>query len=176
VNLDRTLSVSTPTDAKEELRCSRCGYQAIVSGRRPCCPMCGATTWDDLEPASTRLTARVESSELPSRPTTRPTWETVEDVLADLSAAKSSIAAAGRTYRLEHYQPNWRVLSVTDSRSRWVEVEDIRACWNTFEGLGRIQRGDVLDPGRCASFMMALFEQVPGVERTAGDSLSLDLP
>jgi hypothetical protein len=139
--------------------------------------MCGAATWDDLEPASTRLTARVESSELPSRPAARPTWETVEDVLADLSAAKSSIAAVGgRTYRLEHYHPNWRVLSVTESRSRWVEVEDIRACWNTFEGLGRIQREDVLDPGRCSSFMMALFEQVPGVERTAGDSPSLVLP
>jgi hypothetical protein len=31
----------------------------------------------------------------------------------------------------------------------------------------------VLDPGRCSSFMMALFEQVPGIERGAGNAASL---
>ena len=46
-------------------------------------------------------------------------------------------------------------------RSRWVAVDDIRACWDTFERLGRIRREDVLEPGRCSAFMVELFGTFP---------------
>ena len=38
-----------------------------------------------------------------------------------------------------------------------------RGCWETLERLGRIKRSDVLEPGRCSAFMMALFQQVEGI-------------
>jgi hypothetical protein len=107
-------------------------------------------------------------------PAVRPTWEIVEKVLAALSATQARFSGVnGRTYQLERYDPNWRVLAVAEDSSRWVHVQDIRGCWDTLERLGRIEREDVLDPGRCSSFMMALFEQVPGVERDSGREASL---
>jgi hypothetical protein len=48
----------------------------------------------------------------------------------------------------------------------------VRTCWETFERLGRVRRGDLLEPGRCSAFMFALFAHVEGVE-TDGDSLVL---
>jgi hypothetical protein len=105
---------------------------------------------------------------------TRPTWEMVEDLLAELSSTKSPFNwQEERTYRLEGYQPDWRVRAVAGESSRWVEVEDIRTCWATFERLGRIESKDVLEPGRCSSLMMALFEQIPGIEQPADGSASL---
>ena len=51
----------------------------------------------------------------------------------------------------------------SDARSRWIEVEHLKGCWETFERLRRIRRADVLEPGRCSAFVMALFARVPGV-------------
>jgi hypothetical protein len=55
-------------------------------------------------------------------------------------------------------------------------VDSIHECWETFERLGRIRRRDVLDPGRCSAFMIALFRQVPGVVEQPGADLYLVLP
>jgi len=55
------------------------------------------------------------------------------------------------------------VLLQSSSGSLWLAVDSIRECWGRFEELGRIRRSDVLDPGRCSGFMIALFRQVPGV-------------
>ncbi len=60
--------------------------------------------------------------------------------------------------------------------SKWLAVESIRECWETFERLGRIRRQDVLEPGRCSAFMIALFRQVPGVAEQAGEDRCLVLP
>jgi hypothetical protein len=64
----------------------------------------------------------------------------------------------------------------SDAGPRWLEIDTIRECWETFERLGRIRRRDVLEPGRCSAFMMALFSQVPGVEELAGEDPYLVLP
>ena len=105
----------------------------------------------------------------------RPTWEIVERLLGELSATRESFSGlSGRTYRLERYDRGWRVMVVAEKgTSRWVELEDIRACWATFERLGRIRGKDVLEPGRCSSLMMAIFMQVPGIEETSVGSASL---
>jgi hypothetical protein len=55
-------------------------------------------------------------------------------------------------------------------------VDDIRACWDTFERLGRIRREDVLEPGRCSAFMVELFAHVPGVVDQDGAERWLALP
>jgi hypothetical protein len=47
--------------------------------------------------------------------------------------------------------------------TQWVDLASIRSCWETFERLGRVGRRDLLEPGRCSAFMIALFRQVPGV-------------
>ena len=56
-----------------------------------------------------------------------------------------------------------------------MDVESIRGCWETFERLGRIRRSDVLDPGRCSAFMMALFERIEGIRQEGEDELYLVL-
>ena len=57
--------------------------------------------------------------------------------------------------------------------STWIDIENIRGCWETLERLGRIKRSDVLEPGRRSAFMMALFEQVEGIgQDTAASSSS----
>jgi hypothetical protein len=63
----------------------------------------------------------------------------------------------------------------TAVRSSWVQIEHVRGCWETFDRLGRIKRGDVLEPGRASAFMMALFAQLPGVREVPGDEPSLVL-
>ena len=55
------------------------------------------------------------------------------------------------------------------SQSTWVQIDDVRACFETFERLGRIRRRDVLEPGRHSAFMFALFERLGGVRRDAKD-------
>jgi hypothetical protein len=55
-------------------------------------------------------------------------------------------------------------------------VASIRACWETFESLGRIRRQDVLEPGRCSAFVMALFAQIAGVVDGSDDGEYLALP
>jgi hypothetical protein len=171
VNLDRDTSARNPGDIAQTLRCRGCGYQALVFGYPRNCPMCQGAVWDRLDFAPL---AQGSWDSSPDGQTARPTWEIVEEVLAALSATQARFSGvSGRSYQLERYDPSWRVLAVAEENSRWVEVEDIRGCWETFERLGQIQREDVLDPGRCSSFMMALFEQVPGIERGAEHNASL---
>jgi hypothetical protein len=111
-----------------------------------------------------------------SSPATRPSWSTVDELLRRLGETQEPFDAAGtRQYRIVRYERDWRVMLEGGASTRWVELETIRACWETFERLGRIQREDVLEPGRCASFMLALFDQLPGVERAHDDAATLVL-
>ena len=170
MNLDQATPAHALGTTKKELRCRECGYLAIVTGRLPSCPMCQATAWDELDrtPTARPFAAAAHGSRV------RPSWGAVEHVLAELSSTHSSFSGLeGPTFRLERYHRDWRVWAVTERSGRWVEIDDIRTCWETFERLGRIQCEDVLDPGRCSSLMMAIFERVPGIEQTDGNSASL---
>lgn len=66
--------------------------------------------------------------------------------------------------RITSYDPGFRFWLETDNSVGWVVEEYVRACWETFERLGRIVRADVLDPGRRAGLMIGLFRQLDGVE------------
>jgi hypothetical protein len=104
-----------------------------------------------------------------------PSWGDVEELLARLDATGASFSSAtSGGNRISRYAYGWRVWLETDSGSRWVDVASIRSCWETFERLGRIRRQDVLEPGRCSAFVMALFAQVAGVvEDDDGGRLAL---
>lgn len=107
-------------------------------------------------------------------PVASPRWQDVEELLARLDATGASFpSATSADNRVSRYAYGWRVWLETDSGSRWVTIESIRACWEKFEDLGRIRRQDVLEPGRCSAFVMALFAQVDGV---AADGAALALP
>jgi hypothetical protein len=93
-----------------------------------------------------------------------PSWQSVEELLSRLAATGVKFPTASSADNwISAYQPGQRLLLENDNGSRWVRIEDIRDCWETFERLGRIHRRDVLDPGRCSGFVMALFAQVEGV-------------
>ena len=93
-----------------------------------------------------------------------PSWQSVEELLTRLAATASKFPTASSADNwISVYQPGQRLLLENDNGSRWVRIGDIRDCWETFERLGRIHRRDVLDPGRCSGFVMALFAQVDGV-------------
>jgi hypothetical protein len=93
-----------------------------------------------------------------------PGWKSVEELLTRLATKGTKFPTASSVdNRISAYQPGQRLLLENDNGSRWVRIEDIRDCWETFERLGRIHRRDVLDPGRCSGFVMALFAQVDGV-------------
>jgi hypothetical protein len=93
-----------------------------------------------------------------------PGWQSVEELLTRLATTGAKFPTASSVdNRISAYQPGQRLLLENDNGSRWVRIEDIRDCWETFERLGRIHRRDVLDPGRCSGFVMALFAQVDGV-------------
>jgi hypothetical protein len=89
----------------------------------------------------------------------RTDWQLVEDLLTQLASSHAGFAA----YRIESYEPGYRIRIAGAASSRWIDIEDIRSCWTTFERLGEIGTADVLEPGRASRFMMALFRQVPGV-------------
>ena len=95
---------------------------------------------------------------------TRTDWQLVEDLLTRLASSHDDFA----TYRIESYEPGYRIRIAGVASSRWIDVEDIRGCWTTFERLGEIRTADVLEPGRASRFMMALFRQVPGVAEVEG--------
>ena len=119
----------------------------------------------------------VDRSARPFTGARHPCWGAVEELIAELGASGEPFSGeAARTYRIVRFDPGWRVRVEGGSVSRWVEVEDIRSCWETFERLGRIGHEDVLEPARCASFIMALFAHVPAVRRVKGDTLRLALP
>jgi hypothetical protein len=109
--------------------------------------------------------------------TARPGWQDVEELIERL-CAKTVVFASATSARnaITQYEPGRRLLLETDVGPRWVAVTDIQACWETFERLDRIGRSDVLEPGRCSAFMIALFAQVEGVVDEAGDVERLSLP
>jgi hypothetical protein len=105
-----------------------------------------------------------------------PDWAAVEQLLATLAETRVFFpTATSRSNWISSYEPGKRLRLETDAGSKWIQVEHLKGCWDTFERLGRIRRGDVLEPGRCSAFVMALFARVPGVreEGTEGRSLLL---
>ena len=93
-----------------------------------------------------------------------PSWNGVEELLTRLARKRTKFSTASSVGNwISQYEPGRRLLLENHHGSRWVQIEDVRDCWETFERLGRIHRRDVLDPGRCSGFMMALFAQVDGV-------------
>ena len=106
-----------------------------------------------------------------------PDWDALERVIADLAGSQAPFATSiSATTRITLYHPGKRLMLENDGRTSWVQIENLRACWDTFERLGRITRHDVLEPGRCSALVMGLFSQVPGVLREDGDEVELVLP
>jgi hypothetical protein len=105
----------------------------------------------------------------------RPSWESVDEVLVELAESGATIRVGVRAFRVAKYDAGARILLETETTSRWVQLADLRECWETFERLGQIGRADVLEPARCSAFVMALFRAVPGVGDPLGDATSLVL-
>ena len=105
----------------------------------------------------------------------RPDWHAVEALLAGLAATHTPFSTVlSDSNKIASYEPGRRLRVEGDLGSNWVEVEDIKACWETFERLGRIRRRDVLEPGRCSALVMALFQQVAGIrEENRGETYLL---
>jgi hypothetical protein len=100
----------------------------------------------------------------------------VEELLARLAATGRTFPSATTSNRIAGYERGRRLMVETDHGSRWVDVADIRACWETFERMRRIRRADVLEPGRCSAFVMALFALVPGIVETTDGETYLSQP
>ena len=116
------------------------------------------------------------SDDRPASHGSTPTWESVEELVALLARTRSTFASTmSDSNWISAYEPGRRLMLEAGTRSSWVQMEHVRACWETFEELGRISRRDVLEPGRHSAFMMALFSQVRGVREEAGDEASLVL-
>lgn len=96
----------------------------------------------------------------------RPGWKAVEELISTLAASRAVFPTANSTTNwISAYEPGRRLMVESGSQSSWVQVDHIRTCWEKFEERGRVCRQDVLEPGRRSAFMMALFEQVVGVQR-----------
>ena len=104
----------------------------------------------------------------------RPAWAEVHLLISDLCSSRSSFATATSAENsIAQYEPDVRLLLESQRGSRWVAINDVRGCWETFERLGSVGRHDLLEPGRCSAFMFALFAQVEGVEADASDEARL---
>jgi hypothetical protein len=100
-------------------------------------------------------------------------WDDVDRLISSLLASRASFTTAtSERSSISQYEPGVRLMLETERGTRWVAIADVRGCWETFERLGTVHRGDLLEPGRCSAFMYALFAQVEGVE-TRADSLVL---
>lgn len=105
-----------------------------------------------------------------------PTWEAVEALIARLAESRAVFPTESSDSNwISSYEPGRRLMLESGTRSRWLRVDDIESCWRTFERLGRIRRDDVMEPGRASAFVMALFEQLGGVERVERDEPYLQL-
>ena len=101
----------------------------------------------------------------------------MEELLDRLATTGESIpTVAAPTTTISSYHPGRRIMLESTAGSKWVAVAHIRECWETFERLGRIRRQDVLEPGRCSAFMIALFQRVPGVAEQIDEDRYLVLP
>jgi hypothetical protein len=97
-------------------------------------------------------------------PTLAPSWAEAEKVLDGLARSGATIAITPTsTTTIGGYERGRRVLLQSGNGPLWLAVDSIRECWERFEEVGRIRRADVLEPGRCSGFMIALFRQVPGI-------------
>jgi hypothetical protein len=119
--------------------------------------------------------AETPRSQLPARAATvrPPRWEDVLEVIDRLVLTGAFLqTSVGLRSQVASYQRGRRLMLNSEAGSHWVAVDDLRECWTTFERLGSIRRQDVLEPGRCSGFVMALFANVPGVvERTEPERL-----
>ena len=99
-------------------------------------------------------------------------WDDVEGLIEDLCTTHHAFATATSAENsISQYEPGGRLLLETGRGTRWIALGDVRACWETFERLGRIRRSDLLEPGRCSAFMFALFAQVEGVVQEPDEGL-----
>ncbi len=106
----------------------------------------------------------------------RPTWDDVEQLIVALAETHETFSSAtASAYWISAYEPGRRLMLEAGSRSSWIRIEHIRACWETLERRGHICRRDVLEPGRHSAFMMALFAQLPGVRKEPGKEPALVL-
>jgi hypothetical protein len=103
-------------------------------------------------------------------------WDDVDRLISSLLASRAHFATAtSERNSISQYEPGVRLMLESERGTRWVAIEDVRGCWETFERFGTVNRGDLLEPGRCSAFMFALFAQVEGVESRA-DALVLRMP
>jgi hypothetical protein len=109
-----------------------------------------------------------------AEPPSWPAVQTLVERLADTGAVFATTTSP--TNWISSYEPGRRFMLQTDDRSSWVHIENLRACWEIFEQLGRITRKDVLEPGRCSAVVLALFGQIPGVVHEQGPPAALRLP
>jgi hypothetical protein len=118
----------------------------------------------------------VELSPMTPAPGTRPGWNHVHELITRLYATQANFATATSVENsISQYEPDVRLMLQSQRGTRWVAVDDVRGCWQTFERLGNVSRGDLLEPGRCSAFMFALFAQVEGVESDGGDEERLTI-
>lgn len=109
--------------------------------------------------------------------TTRPGWGEVEGLIGRLCSTGTTFATAtSAESSISQYEPGVRLMLESSRGTSWVAIPDVRACWEIFERLGTVSRGDLLEPGRCSAFMFALFAQVDGVESDADADGRLALP
>jgi hypothetical protein len=102
-----------------------------------------------------------------------PSWVDVETALDRLARAGGSIQLTPTSETtIGGYERGRRVLLQSNNGPLWLAMDSIRECWDRFEQLGRIRRSDVLEPGRCSAFMIALFRQVPGVTEEHEDDVA----
>lgn len=102
---------------------------------------------------------------------TRPGWGHVEGLIAHLSSSGATFTTAtSAESSISQYEPGVRLMLESKRGTTWVAIPDVQACWETFERLGTVSRGDLLEPGRCSAFMFALFSQVEGVEADAHET------
>jgi hypothetical protein len=106
-----------------------------------------------------------------------PGWEDVDGLIERLHTSRATFrTATSGENSIAQYEPGVRLMHQSSRGPRWVALDDVQACWETFERLGSVRRDDLLEPGRCSAFMFALFAQVEGVEIDAADDPRLSLP
>ena len=105
-----------------------------------------------------------------------PDWAAVEKVLSGLARTRAMLPMSTSASWIASYEPDRRLRLQSGGRWSWIHVDHVKSCWETFERLGRIERRDVLEPGRCSAFVMALFRCVPGVQHDPDDDSFLVLP
>jgi len=97
---------------------------------------------------------------------TIPDWPAVEALLERLAESRAVFQTTNAESNwISSYEPGRRLMLESGERSRWIRIDHLQECWETFERLGRITRLDVLEPGRASTFVMALFAQVSGVRQ-----------